>query len=599
MLISLYPMNTKVISFYSSVALWAMSRRIFILALRILILNSTTILEWEIISPHVPIYITFIIDPWGTLFSSIVLLISANVIFFSSTYIGSDIFIPRFIILVLLFVLSINLLIFIPHLIILLIGWDGLGITSFILVIYYQNPKSLAAGIFTALSNRIGDVILLISIAWRLNQGHWNITNIWSSPFSQATALLIIIAAMTKRAQIPFSRWLPAAMAAPTPVSALVHSSTLVTAGVFLLIRFYNFLSRTPWFNTLLLFIATITILIAGIAATIETDLKKIIALSTLSQLGVMMAALGLGLQLLALFHLITHALFKALLFICAGSMIHFHDHGQDLRTTGNLALGNPITASCITIANLALCGSPFLAGFYSKDMILELSAFHPSNSVILFIFFIATGLTAAYSARFSVNLLWRERKNVPISRLNDQDWNLSTPMLVLTSGAVVGGATINWILIAPYAHPILPPALKLVPLLATILGATIALSLSTTISTSPATLTKYPVTAFSSVKIWFLTPLTTQSLLKLPFLSSHHRLKSLDQGWSEIFGGQGTLLLLSDYSGSAQTWQTNVLTKQLSTTFLILIPVLLLINLCPYSLHSKHNTEDVETILI
>lgn len=195
-------------------------------------------------------------------------------------------------------------------------------------------------------------------------------------------------------------------MAAPTPVSALVHSSTLVTAGVFLLIRFYPFLSSSLLFKPFLLLIATLTMTIAGIAATIETDLKKIIALSTLSQLGVIIAALGLGLPTLAFFHLITHALFKALLFVCAGSVIHYHDHDQDLRATGNLAYSNPILTSSISIANLALCGAPFLAGFYSKDLILEISSFSPTNLLILFMFFVATGLTAGYSVRFSVNLL-------------------------------------------------------------------------------------------------------------------------------------------------------------------------------------------------
>lgn len=141
-----------------------------------------------------------------------------------------------------------------------------------------------------------------------------------------------MVAAMTKRAQIPFSSWLPAAIAAPTPVSALVHSSTLVTAGVFLLIRFYPFLRSAPLFHFILLFSAISTILIAGIRATTECDIKKIIALSTLSQLGVIMARLGLGIPALALFHIITHALFKALLFICAGGLIGSHLHGQDLR---------------------------------------------------------------------------------------------------------------------------------------------------------------------------------------------------------------------------------------------------------------------------
>merc|ERR550519_1358489 len=280
-----------------------------------------------------------------------------------------------------------------------LLGWDGLGLTSFLLVIFYKNRKRLGSGILTVILNRTGDCFFLLVLAFGLGNGY-------AGSVCPTRGVILILLSITKSAQFPFRSWLPAAIAAPTPVSALVHSSTLVTAGVFLLVRFYSFLSSHSIFNPILLLIATLTITIAGIAATIETDLKKIIALSTLSQLGVIIAALGLGLPLLAFFHLITHALFKALLFVCAGSVIHFHDHDQDLRATGNIAISNPTLTSCITIANLALCGTPFLAGFYSKDLILEISSFSPNNIIILIIFFIATGLTAGYSIRFSVNLL-------------------------------------------------------------------------------------------------------------------------------------------------------------------------------------------------
>jgi len=218
---------------------------------------------------------TLILDPIGLRFSLTVLFISANVLSFSITYIKLDKFIKRFTILVLLFILSMNLLIFIPHIIALLLGWDGLGLVSFILVIYYQNHKSLAAGLITAFSNRIGDAILLVAIALTLDQGHWFILNIINNNQIIYQIILIILAAITKSAQIPFSRWLPAAIAAPTPVSALVHSSTLVTAGVFLLIRFYPFLHIAPYFNRTLLSIATITIFIAGVRATTECDIKK------------------------------------------------------------------------------------------------------------------------------------------------------------------------------------------------------------------------------------------------------------------------------------------------------------------------------------
>lgn len=213
--------------------------------------------------------------------------------------------------------------------------------------------------------------------------------------------LILLFAATTKRAQVPFSRWLPAAIAAPTPVSALVHSSTLVTAGVFLLFRFYPSLSEYYYFKPVILIIATITALIAGIRANTECDIKKVIALSTLSQLGVIMVRLGLGMPLLALFHLITHALFKALLFLCAGTLIHLHHHSQDLRFIGNLYEQIPSISSAIIVSNLALCGTPFLAGFYSKDAILEACLFFPYRTTVVLLFFFATGLTVSYTVRF------------------------------------------------------------------------------------------------------------------------------------------------------------------------------------------------------
>lgn len=189
---------------------------------------------------------------------------------------------------------------------------------------------------------------------------------------SSGILIFVVLAAITKRAQIPFSAWLPAAMAAPTPVSALVHSSTLVTAGVYLLIRFREALLNSPH-TQLLLLLASLTIFIAGLGANFETDLKKIIALSTLSQLGVIMRILSLGQADLAFFHLLTHALFKALLFMCAGSIIHSVGDYQDIRVIGSLVKFMPIRVIRINLANLALCGAPFLAGFYSKDLILEI----------------------------------------------------------------------------------------------------------------------------------------------------------------------------------------------------------------------------------
>jgi NADH-ubiquinone oxidoreductase chain 5 len=375
-----------------------------------------------------------------------------------------------------------NLLIFLPHFIILLLGWDGLGIVSFILVIYYQNSKSLGAGIITALTNRIGDVMLLLAIAWTLNQGHWLITNIWDSPILKYQVLAIIVAAITKRAQIPFSRWLPAAIAAPTPVSALVHSSTLVTAGVFLIIRFYNFLHSLPYFNSIILFIAVSTIFIAGLSATTECDIKKIIALSTLSQLGIIITRIGLNAPNLAYFHIVTHALFKALLFICAGAFINEHLHTQDLRWMGNLFYQIPTASACITLANLALCGFPFIAGFYSKDLIMETSININHNLFIVIVAFFSLGLTSFYSVRFRLIVLWGPNLCNSFMHVKEQI-RIIIPTILLGTISIISGSIISWIICLNNKLIMLPIIIKIIPLIIVILGLLSAWSININLS--------------------------------------------------------------------------------------------------------------------
>uniref|UniRef100_UPI0030E4B8AC NADH dehydrogenase subunit 5 n=1 Tax=Pilargis verrucosa TaxID=1818081 RepID=UPI0030E4B8AC len=550
--------------------IWCLMMIMFIPALWITMKKKIILIEWTIFSINsTEFLLPLILDPLGMLFSITVLFISANVLSFSSTYMKGDMFIQRFIHLVLLFILSMNMLIFIPHLMALLLGWDGLGITSFILVIYYQNPKSLAAGMITALMNRIGDVMLLLAMAWSLNQGHWTLTNMWQTPFAQAMTISILIAGMTKSAQMPFSSWLPAAMAAPTPVSALVHSSTLVTAGVFLLIRFYPFLHKIVWFNKTLLIIATMTMFMAGLSAIAECDMKKIIALSTLSQLGVMMMSLGLNLPLLTFFHLITHALFKALLFLCAGAMIHLHHHSQDLRTMGNTSKQMPLTTSCLLIANMALCGNPFLAGFYSKDMIIEFSLYNPSNSLIIMLLLVATSLTAAYSTRLLLTSLWGPSLSLPIQYINDEYSNMTNPMMLLTTGAIIGGATMNWIMISPNLEPCLTLNYKTMTLMITMVG--IITAYITTTKNYSSKLIMLPMTHHSTTLMWFLVPLMSQNIIKSPMNLSHLMLKSLDHGWVELCSAGGMQNTTSNLSKKIQAWQTNLITPQLSLMLILL----------------------------
>nr|QGX86596.1 NADH dehydrogenase subunit 5 [Lumbricus rubellus] len=531
------------VSFTANKLMWVVFTMMLIPTLYTVYYNCTILLEWNLFSiSSTPMAMTVIMDPLGLLFSCTVLMISANILKFSTIYMGEDKFINRFTVLVLLFVLSMNMLIFFPHLIILLLGWDGLGIVSFILVIYYQNPKSLAAGMITALTNRIGDVMLLLAIAWTLNQGHWNILHMWSANENTYQVLVITIAAMTKSAQMPFSSWLPAAMAAPTPVSALVHSSTLVTAGVFLLIRFYNFTSSMWWFTPLLLFVAVCTTLMAGLSAITECDMKKIIALSTLSQLGMMMAAMGLGMVHLAFFHMVTHAMFKALLFVCAGSFIHGHMHSQDLRWMGNLASQMPTTSSCLIMANMALCGFPFMSGFYSKDMILEASLYYPHNLLMVYLMLIAVGMTAFYSARFSFWVVWGANNCNPYIHL-DENNSLTSPMLVLASMSVISGSALTWILPLKQEMMIIPIYQKLSTLALVILGVLSGWILSAAGSQTDKNcmLVGIPLSHYASCNMWFLVPLSSQFMMKIPMHASLNYLKLADQSWLEILGGQGT----------------------------------------------------------
>lgn len=571
-------LNTSIIS---SKLLWSLLPFPLLSSLYLFLNNKIILFNWTLISfQSTSVSLPLILDPWGCLFSSTVLFISANVIYFASSYIEGDIYIKRFSNLVLLFVLSINLLIFIPNLICLLLGWDGLGIVSFVLVIYYQNPKSLAAGIITALINRVGDVMILLSIALIFNLGHWSLVSVWQDPFSKFLALLIIIAAITKSAQIPFSRWLPAAIAAPTPVSALVHSSTLVTAGVFLIFRFHYFFSSLSFFNPLLIIIGSVTIFIAGTAAIAECDMKKIIALSTLSQLGVMMTSLGLNLTSLAFFHLITHALFKALLFLTAGSIIHFHHHSQDLRFIGNLPISSPLSISSLIIANLALCGRPFLAGFYSKDLIIEIALFNPTNIIVLILFILATALTARYSIRFIISVVWNSSNCLPFQYINDSSYRMTTPIINLTIGAITGGAALNWLRFRFLDEPFLPSSIKLLPLLITILGAYLAFSIA---SQSYSVNIYMPLIHFFNRSIWFLQPCTSQAIINKPLASAHLLLKLVDSGWLELIGSQGLSYKLNSGSGNLLSISKNSPTVHLTIFSLIMIMIIV----CFYSLNS------------
>ncbi len=520
--------------------------------------NKAFIIEWEIISVRTTfLRFPIILDFVGISFSFIVCFISGCVIIFSSSYIREDKFLSRFVWLVILFVLSINILIFVPRLISLLLGWDGLGIVSFALIIYYQNIKSFRAGMLTILINRIGDVALLTGVGLCILQGHWNILLIDDYRFLRGLRICILLAAITKRAQVPFSRWLPAAMAAPTPVSALVHSSTLVTAGVFLMIRFFPFISCWKYFRFFLIFVSVITLFIAGIRANYEYDIKKIIALSTLSQLGVMIISLALNLPFLALFHLYTHAMFKAILFICAGIIIHNNKNAQDLRLLGRLWKDIPLTVRCLNIANLALCGAPFLRGFYSKDIILEISLFRPCRIAILIFIFLGTAITSAYTVRLTLFSIWGPSNYLSLHQIYDEDERSTFPIILLRRVTVFGGVFLQYNVLDFNVSLFLPLYLKILGLSVIIIGGLI----SYTISRRRLIMKEEQRKKFSFLSlIWFLTPIST---LPIRFLSMKGRInfiKVLDQGWLEILGGSGRFFCLIKLAQINQVFQKRII---------------------------------------
>lgn len=515
---------------------------LFFLSLKFIVRDFVVLIEYELVRINSSsILITILLDWISLLFISFVLFISSIVIFYRQEYILGDLNLDRFILLVIMFVFSMILLIISPNLIRILLGWDGLGLVSYCLVIYYQNEKSYAAGILTALRNRIGDVALLIRIAWMLNYGRWNYV-FYIEIFKNRICIeiitwIVILAAITKRAQIPFSSWLPAAIAAPTPVSSLVHSSTLVTAGVYLLIRFRRGLSNR--ITIFLLFISRLTILIAGLGANFEYDLKKIIALSTLRQLGLIMRILFLGDFKLVIFHLLTHALFKALLFICAGAIIHNLGNCQDIRFIGNLGLIIPLTVRLFLIRNLALCGLPFLSGFYSKDLILELLSISYLNIYVYLVFYVSTGLTMCYRIRLVYYTLIGDFNHFSLHRINDQGIKMIYGIIGLIFLVIFMGRSLRWLIFASPSLICLPFSIKLITLFVIVIGAWIGYECSLLkLNYRVKSIETFGLTYFLG-RIWFIPFIRTYGVnFYMTFLGSKIY-TIIDQGWSEIRGSQ------------------------------------------------------------
>nr|QTA50556.1 NADH dehydrogenase subunit 5 [Sycophila sp. 2 JXW-2020] len=430
--------------YLSSLIFFFLSILMFFFSLVMLIFKISYFFEWNILMINSFNLNMFIYLDWMSLmFIFTVMFISSMILIYSSEYMGHDFNKIRFFMLLLLFIISMFLLILSPSLISILIGWDGLGLISYCLVIYYQSFYSYNSGMLTVLMNRIGDVFILLSLGLLINFGSWNFLNL--NFLNLIILIMIVLAAFTKSAQFPFSSWLPVAMAAPTPVSSLVHSSTLVTAGVYLLIRFHYLIYKFMDLIFFLMIIGLITMVFAGLSANFEFDFKKIIAYSTLSQLGLMMMIIGIGNFELAFFHLVVHAMFKSMMFMCSGIVIHSSLNYQDIRYMGFLFNFMPLTFMIFSVSNFSLCGMPFFSGFYSKDFILEYSLMSKMNLFSYFFMILGTGLTVSYSIRLMMYLMNNSLNFFPLMNIYDcKKMNFS--MILLLIMTIFLGMILNWI---------------------------------------------------------------------------------------------------------------------------------------------------------
>lgn len=557
----------SLVSYYLGIMLLLFSSVRIYLGLRFLIRREIYFIEWLLLDLNrSSIIMTLLVDWISLTFMGFVTLISSIVLFYRTYYIEGDKHFYRFIFLVYLFVISIVFLILSPNIIRILLGWDGLGLVSYCLVIYYQNIKSANAGIVTILSNRIGDVAILLSISWLLNFGSWNfyyLQYMYGFKELQVIVFMVIVAAITKRAQIPFSAWLPAAIAAPTPVSALVHSSTLVTAGVYLLIRFNVLLGV----NNFLFYIGVFTIFISGLGANFETDLKKIIALSTLRQLGLIIITLSIGFYELAFFHLLTHALFKSLLFLCAGVFIHSIGDIQDIRHLGGVLVSCPVTSFYFIGASLALCGFPFLAGFYSKDLILEVYFIMSMNGSMYIFIFLATMFTLTYSVRLAYYLFFKGL-GVKAGLNLEEHSGITSPIRVLFLISTFGGSFMSWFHF-PTVSIILPLAIKISVLLGLTLLA-VAVFIFKRIK-SLSMISFYSKGIYFIGSMWFLPLVST--FIFIPFIKLGEALiKFFDQGWLEQTGGQGFISGAVKHSSVVDYFSTLDIKAYLLGFFFILV---------------------------